>query len=74
MTSPERAFLHELMNLLAIADGNCRKIQRMMKEAEPSEVQECLDKVQVSLDKIVGIARERREVIISEQEVKDNCK
>ncbi len=74
MTTPERAFLHELMNLLTIADGNCRKIKRTMIEGETEDIEAYLEKVQTSITKIIILARERREILINEQDLKDSCK
>ncbi|MFZ4714485.1 MAG: hypothetical protein ACOYL6_12255 [Bacteriovoracaceae bacterium] len=72
MSTKERAFLHELMNLLTIADGNCRRMGRSISNGELENLPEYLDKVQTSIFKIVAIAQHRRDVLIdlSEDEKK----
>lgn len=68
MSNKERAFLHELMNLLTIADGNCRRLKRSLDTGDKENLESYLEKVQMSLSKMVTSAHLRREFLIENEE------
>lgn len=61
----ERAFLHDIMNQLMIADGNTSRILRVHSQNKdiPVELMESLTKVQTAIKSIIKSSKERREIL-----------
>lgn len=74
MSREERDFIHSIANLVTIAQGKARSAKRKVEASSgcdrQQEIVTDLEKVDDSLNRLVGLMKDRRSVIIdAEQEV-----
>ena len=76
MKSPEKQFLHDISNLIAICYGNIKIVSTKLAKNPEAVTQDYLSgrllKSLDAFDKLNALIAERRDLIIQEQEASEN--